>query len=271
MICEITIEWTEVLLVIGIFAGIAFVLTAAILLIAKFCKVNVEEKIENILSNLAGANCGGCGCTGCEGFAKKLADGSATLSECHVTDSDGKQIISKLLGIEYAASEPTVMVVSCAGGKSAAAEFAYEGMIDCSNEDMLFGGSKVCKDGCIGNGSCVGSCPENAITINKGCAEVSPVACISCGVCMDTCPKHLFMRVPANAKVYLACSSRCKGKEVTGMCSKGCIGCGLCVKACPEGAITMNGNLPVIDHAACTGCMACAEKCPRKTLLKLKY
>ncbi len=60
-----SVQWDKVGIVIGIFAAIAAVLVVCILLVAKFCKVNADEKIEKILSNLAGANCGGCGCTGC--------------------------------------------------------------------------------------------------------------------------------------------------------------------------------------------------------------
>lgn len=269
IICGITINWAEVLLVVGIFAGIALALTAAILIIAKFCKVDAEERIERILSHLAGANCGGCGCTGCEGFAKKLASGGAAMDECHVTDADSKQVIAKILGIEYAASDPTVMVVRCGGGLNAADEFRYNGLIDCGNEDMLFRGAKVCKDGCLGSGSCSGCCPEKAIEIKRGCAKVSPAVCISCGVCVSVCPKHLYERIPAGAKVYVACSSRCKGKEVSSMCANGCIGCGICAKQCPEGAIEMRGNLPVINYAVCTGCNVCVGKCPRKTIKKL--
>lgn len=267
ILCDITIDWMQVLLVVGIFAGIAAVLTAAILLIAKFCKVDTEAKIESILSNLAGANCGGCGCTGCDGFAKKLCKGDAVLEECHVTDNDSKKVIAKILGIDYAESEPTVMVVRCSGGLNAVDSFKYCGIVDCGNEDMLFAGAKVCKDGCLGNGSCLAHCPEAAIVLKEGRAEVDPDPCISCGKCISTCPKHLFERIPLHAKVYLACSSLCKGKEVTSMCKKGCIGCGICAKVCPEGAITMNGNLPVINHAVCTGCMTCVEKCPRKVII----
>ena len=58
------IQWKQVGIVLGIFAAIAAVLVTLILLVAKFCKTNAEEKVERILEHLAGANCGGCGCTG---------------------------------------------------------------------------------------------------------------------------------------------------------------------------------------------------------------
>ena len=68
-----SVNWAQVGIVLGIFAAIAVILTVCILLVAKFCKTNADEKVENILSHLAGANCGGCRWTGCAGFAGKLA------------------------------------------------------------------------------------------------------------------------------------------------------------------------------------------------------
>lgn len=268
ILCEANIDWGQVGLVIGIFAAVAIVLTAAILIIAKVCKVNAEEKVEQILSNLAGANCGGCGCTGCEGFAKKLCDGSANIEDCHITDNDNKKLIAQILGVEYAESAPTVMVVRCSGGLNAIDAFKYSGLRDCENEMQLFKGAKVCKDGCLGSGSCGDCCPENAIKLVNNVSVVNPDKCISCGKCLATCPKSLFERIPMTAKIYVACSSHCRGKEVTGMCESGCIGCGLCAKVCPEGAIEMNGALPKINHSLCVGCLKCVEKCPRKVIKK---
>lgn len=41
-----------------------------------------------------------------------------------------------------------------------------------------------------------------------------------------------------------------------------CGGCETCVGACPVGAITMEGNLAVINEAECIDCGACASECP---------
>ena len=46
----------------------------------------------------------------------------------------------------------------------------------------------VNKDTCIGCGTCVVSCPVNAITLNDGKAEINQDICIHCGTCVGVCP-----------------------------------------------------------------------------------
>lgn len=262
-ILESIVNWSEVGIVIALFAGIAVVLTALILIVAKVCHVEADETMKEILSHLAGANCGGCGCTGCEGFAKQLCDGKNSLDNCHVTSAEEKEKIAALLGVAVEKKLPTVSVMHCSGGVNAADAFQYVGEQGCVAENSLYGGRKVCKSGCLGGGSCVAVCPEHAISLRDGRAWVNPDLCISCGRCIAVCPKGLFTRIPVTAEVYIACSSHCRGKDVMNACKMGCIGCGLCAKSCPHGAITMQNNLPQIDYGKCTGCKLCAEKCPR--------
>lgn len=45
-----------------------------------------------------------------------------------------------------------------------------------------------------------------------------------------------------------------------------CIGCKTCINVCPTGAITFEGNRPVINRTICTACGACAEACPTGAL-----
>lgn len=267
---EITTQtWITVGIVAGIFAGSALLIGILILVVGKVFKVDVDEKITKILENLAGANCGGCGCSGCAGFASKLADGSGNLGECHVTSPEKKAEIAALLGIELKNEERTVAIVKCQGGvENCAEKFEYLGNPTCASCASLLGGNKACPHACLGCGDCKVVCPENAIEVTDKLAEVDPDKCISCGACILTCPKHIIERIPASAPVYVACSSKCKGKEVMSVCKVGCIACGLCAKKCPHGAITMQDNLPVFDYTKCTGCLTCVTACPRNIILK---
>lgn len=269
---EITSKtWISVGIVAGIFAGSALLIGILILVVGKVFKVNVDEKITKILDNLAGANCGGCGCSGCSAFAKKLSEGGATLSDCHVTSPEKKAEIAALLGIELKDEEPTVAVVHCKGGaENALDKFVYKGNPTCAANASLLGGNKACSYACLGCGDCKAVCPENAISVENRLAEVDPDRCVSCGACITACPKDIIDRIPAKAPVYVACSSKCKLKEVTSVCKVGCIGCGVCAKVCPHGAITMKDNLPVFDYNKCTGCLTCVEKCPRQIIISRK-
>lgn len=263
--------WITVGIVSGIFAGTALLVGILILLVGKIFKVDVDEKISKILDNLAGANCGGCGCSGCNGFAKKLAEGCGNIDDCHVTSPEKKAEIAKLLGVELQSGERTVAVVHCNGlSENCGVKFEYKGNPVCSANNSLLGGNKNCSFACLGYGDCKAVCPENAIEVTDRLALVDPDRCISCGACINACPKKIIGRIPASAPVYVACSSSCRGKEVTSVCKVGCIACAICEKSCPHGAITMKDNLPVFDYAKCTGCLTCVEKCPRKIIISRK-
>ncbi len=269
---EVTSQtWISVGIVSAVFAGSALLIGLLILVVGKVFKVDVDEKITKIMDNLAGANCGGCGCSGCSGFAANLASGGAELSDCHVTSPEKKAEIAKLLGIELKDEEPTVAVVHCKGGiENCADKFEYKGNPTCAANAALYGGNKACSYACLGCGDCKAVCPENAISVDGRLAQVDPDRCISCGACITACPKGIIDRIPSSAPVYVACSSECKGKDVMNVCKVGCIACGICAKSCPHGAITMNGNLPVIDYSKCTGCLTCVAKCPRKIIISRK-
>lgn len=266
-----SINWTgNVLIVIAVLAVLAIVFTTVILIISKVCHVESNPKIEEVKDKLAGANCGACGFAGCADFAKALVEGKADLSACSATSADGKNEIAGILGTTVGQTTPKIAVIKCRGDNDTAKKrFLYVGMNSCQAKNNALSGDKVCYFGCLGEGSCVSVCKFGAINVENGLAKTIPEKCTGCGACAKFCSKAVIELIPSSAKVYVACNTKCKGKEVINACSFGCIGCGLCAKNCPNGAITITDNLPVIDYSKCTGCEICLNKCPRHTICKI--
>lgn len=248
--------------VVGIVVGLLLVTAGE-----KF-KVQVDEKEVAIREALPGNNCGGCGFPGCDGLAAAIAKGEAPANQCPVGGAPVAEKISAILGVEAVTSEKKVAFVRCAGDCEAAQEKCnYYGIQDCRAAAVVPGkGSKKCTYGCMGFGSCVTVCQFDAIHIVNGVAKVDRSKCVGCGKCTEVCPNGLISLIPDKTIYMVQCSSQDKGKAVKEACSAGCLGCTACVKQCEAGAITMNGNVAVIDQSKCVGCGKCAEKCPAKKI-----
>ncbi|MEG1710472.1 MAG: RnfABCDGE type electron transport complex subunit B [Clostridia bacterium] len=260
------INWTTVLWAAGIMGGGAILLSILMVITAKVFEVKRDRRLEEIEALLPGANCGGCGYPGCAGLAAAIVEGKASVDDCSGNTPSAKFEIATIMGLSYGGGDETVAVVACSGGNSCQDKYVYQGYGDCKSQNIMAGGKKECPVGCMGTGSCVDACPNFAIEVKEGVAKVDLAQCTSCGACIAACPKKLIKRVPKNAKVYVACSSNCKGKDVTLVCKSGCISCGMCIKNCPQNAIEFHNNVPVIDYRKCNGCLTCVEKCPRKVI-----
>lgn len=243
---------------------------ALLAILGKKLAVKQDDRIDKVKDKLSGANCGVCGYAGCEAFAKAIVEGTADINLCKATSAVNKEDIAQIVG-KTVVVEQTVPVVCCVGGNDAVDKYDYMGYGDCRSMELLAGGRKLCKWGCLGMGSCTDVCPEHAIEVGeRGFAVINHDKCVGCGLCVQTCPKGIIKRVPIDAKVFIACSNCMRGgKEVRALCKHGCISCGLCVRNCPEGAIKMENNLPVIDYSKCTGCKVCVAKCPSKCISEL--
>ena len=263
------INWTTFGYVMLIVAALSVIFAVLIVLVSKLCYVKEDEKTKAVSEKLAGANCGGCGFAGCADFAKALSEGKADLSMCGPTPSRNKAEIAKILGVPFTAEEQACAVVKCAGGTQSKNKYVFVGNEGCVMQSSYLGGKKECPSGCMGEGTCAKVCPYHAITVINGVSYADKALCEACGLCVKNCPKHIIELIPKSSKVYVACSSHCKGKEVMSVCKVGCIGCGLCARNCPEHAITMVDNLPVIDYAKCSGCKTCVAKCPRKIIKEI--
>ncbi len=266
----VTINWTSLAIAVGLMVGVSLVLGILIMVISKVCTVKEDPRVKEVTEHLAGANCGACGYAGCSGFAQALVDGNAKLDSCGQTTAENKIEISNILGVAVDGNtESTVAVVACSGGNKCNDKYDYQGYGNCINQNMLAGGRKACQAGCMGSGSCVDACPYLCIECYDGYAHVDPDLCRSCGLCIQTCPKKLIKRVPKSAKIYVACSTECRGKDVMNQCQAGCISCGKCERTCPNGAIHLVNNVPIIDYAKCTGCELCLNACPRHCIKHL--
>ena len=250
---------------------LALILGVALAVCGKKFAVKEDERISQVREHLSGANCGACGYAGCDAFAKALVEEGADINSCSATAVEHKEEIAKILGTSVSGEE-TIVVVACRGGHDALDKYEYMGYGNCRSMELLGGGRKICKWGCLGMGSCSDSCPEHAVNVNDGgYAEVDQSKCIACGKCINACPKRLIKRIPKSAKIYVACSNCLKGvKDTKAICKNACLACGLCARVCPNHAIEMVNNLPVIDYDKCTGCGLCKEKCPAKCIVSVE-
>ena len=248
--------------------GILGLIFGAILAYAsKKFAVEVDERVEAILSILPGANCGGCGFPGCGGLANAIVEGQAAVNACPVGGLDCASRIGDIMGITSECGEKEVANVLCKGNcQSAKNKYIYEGIQDCRAANMLNSGPKSCKFGCLGLGTCKKYCNFDAISIIDGVAIIDEEKCVMCGKCVEICPKSIISRKPSSKEVVVECSSKDFGKTVKEKCSVGCIGCGLCQKACPFGAIEFENKIAKINYEKCVECMACVRKCPTKVI-----
>lgn len=257
----------QILLTVLIMAVFGLFLDFLIAIASKFLYVKKDERIELIVEQLPGANCGGCGFAGCSAYAEAVVSGKAPVNKCPVGSDKAATGIAKVMGIDAQSTVRMRAQVLCSGTNSLAnRKYNYIGLKDCLSVARLGNGPKECQYGCIGLGTCVKACKFGAIKVENGVAVVEYEKCHACGMCVSACPQKLIQLVPFDTDVWVGCRSHDKGPIVKNHCKVGCIGCGLCAKVCPSGAITVNEGVAQIDYEKCVSCGACVEKCPRKII-----
>ncbi|MCR4676387.1 MAG: RnfABCDGE type electron transport complex subunit B [Sphaerochaetaceae bacterium] len=251
-----------VITLVGLVVGVALVQTG------KKFHVDVDERITAVRGCLPGNNCGACGFAGCDAMAAAIVSGDAPVNGCPVGGQPVADGISKVMGVSSKAADKKVAFVRCKGNCDVTRNQGnYIGVKDCRS--AYLGGLNItsCDYGCLGLGSCVSVCPENAIHVVNGVAVVDRAKCVGCGLCAKACPKGLIELIPAKNYVAVQCSNKDRGPVVKKVCSAGCIGCMLCTRQCEAGAITVVNNIAHIDYSKCTQCGKCVEKCPSKVIL----
>lgn len=263
-------DYLSILFAVLILGGIAILFGALLALVSRVFAVEKDERYNEVVELLPGANCGGCGFAGCANLAEALVAGEAPVTACPVAKQEAREKIAEVLGIQLTRNERLQALVRCSGGDKCAKKFDYVGPKDCHAANRLAGAHMECQYGCLGLGSCVASCAFDALHIVNGVAVVDHDKCTGCLKCVKTCPRNVIVPIPYTADVSVKCSSHDKGADLRKICEIGCIGCKICEKNCPEGAITVDDNLATIDYSKCTTCGTCAEKCPRHLIVNAK-
>lgn len=254
----------KILLPLLIFIGLGLLMGALLALASKLFAVKKDEKAEAIKECLPGANCGGCGYSGCDAYAAAVSAGDAPVNKCSVGGAEAASKIAQIMGVDAGEQVRMRAQVMCSGtGEYAKKKYIYEGIDDCVAASKIGGGDKMCKNGCIGLGTCVRACPFDAIVVEDGVAAVDYSKCKGCGICVSACPKGIIKLIPFDAKHWVGCMSVDDGKNTRKVCDVGCISCKLCQKNCPAGAINVDNFVASIDYDKCTGCDICTDKCPR--------
>ena len=259
-----------ILLAIIVVTAIGLICAIMLVVASKIFRVRTDERILKIRECLPGANCGACGYAGCEGYATALVeDEDVKTNLCIPGGTDTAKQIASVLGVEPETVSHVVAAVHCRGINTATDDkMDYDGIETCKATRLTFNGKGLCPHGCVGFGDCANVCPEHAICMENGVAQIDGRICIGCGLCAKTCPSHIIEMIPVGSTVIVACSNMEKGAAARQHCKNACIGCMKCTKVCAFEAITVKDNLATIDYTKCTGCAQCSQVCPTGAIVR---
>lgn len=258
--------------------GLGFFFAIILAITNKRLFVKEDPRIEQVLAELPGANCGACGNASCHDLAQKIVKGEAEPHDCPVGSGDIAERISRIMGIESKAAMRKVAIVHCGATETMRKTRAvYVGGQTCRVANIA-GGALACEYGCLGYGDCVQVCLFDAIEMVEGLPKVDLKKCTGCGQCVSACPRAIITlekydmdRYPAT--IAIACNNPDKGAAVRKICEVGCIGCGLCEKNCGDGSFILDGMLAKINYDTVHSCEhwdVVIEKCPTNTIVKLE-
>ncbi|MDD4848783.1 MAG: RnfABCDGE type electron transport complex subunit B, partial [Bacteroidales bacterium] len=127
--------------------------------VAQKFKVVEDPRIDEVVSLLPGANCGGCGFAGCRALAEFMVKNESFEAKCPSLNDAALAKIAEILGIEATKSDPKIAVVRCNGSvANAPKKVLYNAASSCFYANSIFGGESGCPNGCLGLGDCVSAC-----------------------------------------------------------------------------------------------------------------
>lgn len=255
-------DMNEIIIAVIIVAGIGLIAGIGLAVASRLMSVPKDEKAEELLAVLPGANCGACSFSGCAGYAAALATGKVRTNLCSVGGDAVAAEICRILGVEQTASVKRAAVLLCTGDcKATHPKADYVGINTCRAAAQLYSGSGSCRFGCIGFGDCVAACEYDALRVCDGVAVVNPNLCRACGLCVTACPKKLITLTTLDPLPVVRCSNTDSGAATRKVCVNGCIGCRMCAKVCDSGAVSFDGGRALIDKSKCVGCGKCIDAC----------
>ncbi len=238
---------------------------------SKIFRVEIDPKIDMIMRALPGANCGACGMAGCASLAEAIVNGKVEVTSCAPGGQEVYNRIAEILGVEVKVKKKKIARVRCNGGKRSSDKYEYSGLKKCAGVNLLAGGSKECRFGCLGFGDCAAICPFDAIYLNENnIPVVDGSRCTACGKCVEVCPKKIIILENADNKIYVKCLSQDKIVVVKSICPVGCIGCKICEKL-SGGVFIVENNLSRVNYSKVksdTPWQAVIEKCPTRCIIK---
>lgn len=260
------------IIIITILTGLGLLFGFILAYANKKLAIEVNPLIHVVEDVLPKGQCGACGYAGCMAYAEAVVTNPDVEPNLCIPGKEAvAKAVAELTGKKAAAVEPRIAQVKCAGSNAKAVRaFEYQGVEDCTAANLLYGGAKSCKYGCLGLGTCVKNCPFDAMTMSAdGLPVIDPEKCTGCGKCETVCPKKVIAMIPIGARVRVNCNSKDKGPVARKACSAACIGCSLCVRECPHGGVKLENNVAVVDaHVCIEKCTdaKCLAKCPTKAI-----